>query len=123
MNRRYWPGALAVLALILFGSYLFSTHLLVRQIRHQSQILSGMYAAVQRGLVSVDENAQMEALWDLQTNVLELGVPLIVTDAQGRIVGAHNLPFEDGLDSPRGRALVQRYAAELHARGRYVNTP
>jgi signal transduction histidine kinase len=123
MNRRYWPGALAVLALILFGSYLVSTQLLVRQIEEQSQILSGMYAAVQRGLVSVDESAQFEALWELQTNVLQLGVPLIVTDAQGRIVGAHNLPFKEGLDSPRGRTRVQQYAAELHARRRYVTTP
>jgi signal transduction histidine kinase len=123
MTRRYWPAALAILALLLFGSYLVSTQNLVRQIRQQSQILSGMYATVQRGLYSLDESAQLDALWELQTNVLQLGVPLIMTDADGRITGASNLPFEDGLETARGRARVQEYAAELRARRRYVHTP
>ncbi len=122
MSRRSWPAALAILALFLFGSYLVSTQHLVRQIQHQSQILSEMYSAVQLGMVSLDSTVQYQALWELQGSLLQLGVPLILTDADGRIVGAENMPFRDGLDTPDGRRRIQDYAVELHNRGRYSST-
>ncbi|MGH7467762.1 MAG: sensor histidine kinase [Longimicrobiales bacterium] len=123
MSRRYWPAALAILALFLFGSYLAYTQHLVRQIREQSLGLSEMYAAVQRGLVSLQDGAELEALWELQGSLLALGVPFVLTDADGRIVDAQNLPFNVGLETIDGRRRVQAYATELRARRRYITTP
>ncbi len=88
MSRRYWPAALALLALLLFGSYLAYTQFLVRQIREQSFTMAKIYQEVQRGLVSFGEEAQLGALWELQTNLLLLGVPLVLTDANGTIANA-----------------------------------
>src|SRR5262245_13473950 len=122
MSRRYWPAALAILALFLFGSYLVYTQHLVRQIRAQSLILTEMFAEVQRGLVSLEEDAQVGALWALQENVVQLGVPLIQTDADGRLTAAENLPFRGDLTTSAGRLHVQEYVASLRRRGRYVAT-
>jgi signal transduction histidine kinase len=123
MSRRYSPAALAILALFLFGSYLVYTQHLVRQIREQSLILTEMFAAVQRGLVSLDDDAQLGALWELQESLRQLGVPLVATDPDGRITAAENLPLQDGLETTVGRRRVQDYAAQLHRRHRYVTTP
>src|SRR5262245_16698200 len=122
MSRRYWPAALAILALFLFGSYLVYTQHLVRQIRAQSLILTEMFADVQRGLVSLEEDAQLEALLELQKNVLALDVPLIATDADGRLTAADNLPFAGDLTTSAGRLRVQEYVAALRQRGRFVTT-
>jgi hypothetical protein len=46
VTRRYWPAALALLSILVFGSYLAYTNYLVSQIRAESQIHSEMYATV-----------------------------------------------------------------------------
>ena len=85
MNRRYWPAALAILALLFFGSYLGYTQYLLRRMQAEARIHSQMYADVLRGLTSIEEVDQTETFLDLQRSMFSLGVPMIVTDSAGNI--------------------------------------
>ena len=123
MSRRYWPAALAILAILLFGSYLAYTQFLVRQIRAQSLTMTNMYQQVQLGLISFGEEAQLQALWELQKNLLELDVPMVLTGADGAIANAVNLPFEADLTTSTGQQRARQYVARLRARGRYITLP
>ena len=120
MSRRYWPAALALLALILFGSYLAYTQFLVRQIRQQSVIMTNIYQQVQRGLLSFEEEAQLGALWEIQKNLLELDVPLVVTSPHGTISNAVNLPFEADLTTAEGQQRTHEYITRLRTRNRFI---
>jgi signal transduction histidine kinase len=113
VTRRYWPIALALLSVLVFGSYLAYTNHLVSQIRAESQIHSQMYAAVQRGLISVDEDGPLTALVDLQRSLKRLGVPIVVFDPAGQPYAAENIPFTANFDTPAGRERVKRFAARL----------
>src|SRR6185369_3470551 len=116
MNRRYWPAALAILALLFFGSYLAYTQYLLNRIQAEARIHSEMYAQVQRGITAPDDSAQIiqtNTFFELQRLLISLGVPLVLTDRSGAVVGARNLPF-DSTDSGKR----DRYVARLRARGR-----
>jgi signal transduction histidine kinase len=117
MNRRYWPAALALLALLLFGSYLGYMMYIARHVRDEAEIHSRMYAAVQRGLASPGDD-NLAALIDLQSHIKELNIPLVVADADGKIVATQNLRF-DSVDTTR----LNRYVNRLRARRRFVETP
>lgn len=113
MIPRHWPIALALLSVLVFGSYLAYTNHLANQIREESKIHSEMYATVQRGLISPEEDAGLTALVELQRLLQRLGVPLVVFDPAGRPYAAENLPFEPDFATPAGRAQLQRFAAQL----------
>lgn len=118
MHRRYWPAALAIFALLLFGSFLSYTQFLLRQIREQDRIYSQMYATVQRGLTSLEEGGDLDALIELQKHLKQLDVPLVVQDPDGGIT-AVNPPFDDTVGSRR----FNRYVRVLEARNRYITSP
>src|SRR5687768_6684148 len=118
MHRRYWPAALAIFALLLFGSFLAYTQFLLRQVRDQDRIYSQMYATVQRGLTSLEEGGDLDALIELQKQLKLLDVPLVVKDPDGGIT-AVNPPFDDTVGSRR----FNRYVRVLEARGRYISAP
>lgn len=113
MRRRYWPAALALLAILVFGWYLAYTNYLVGRIRAEARIHTEMYAAVQRGLFSADEDAPLGSLVELQESLKRLGVPIVVLDPTGRPIAGVNLPFEADFASDSSRALVARYARRL----------
>jgi signal transduction histidine kinase len=120
MNRRYWPAALAILALLFFGSYLAYTQYLLNRIQAEARIHSEMYAQVQRGITAPDDSAQIiqtNTFFELQRLLISLGVPLVLTDRSGAVVGARNLPF-DSTDSGKR----DRYVARLRARGRMIES-
>ena len=118
MNRRYWPAALAILALLFFGSYLAYTQYLLRRMQAEARIHSQMYADVLRGLTAIEEVDQTETFFDLQRSMFSLGVPMIVTDSAGNITAKRNIPF-DTLDT----AKLDQYVARLRARGRAIPAP
>jgi signal transduction histidine kinase len=113
VTRRYWPIILALLSVLVFGSYLAYTNYLVEQIRAESRIHSEMYATVQRGLISLEEDGALTALVDLQKSLARLGVPIVVFDGAGRPTAVENLPFAADLNTVDGRSRVQAYAARL----------
>jgi signal transduction histidine kinase len=123
MSRRYWPAVLAILALLLFGSYLAYTQFLVQQIRGQSVTMTNIYQSVQKGLASFGEEAQLDALLRVQEQLLLLGVPLVLTDANGTIANAVNLPFSADLTTAEGQRRAGQYVSSLRARGRFVTLP
>jgi signal transduction histidine kinase len=123
MRRRYWPIALALFSILVFGSYLLYTDHLVRRIRQEALIHTQMYADVQRGLFSIEEDAGMSALVDLQTSLNKLGVPIIVLDPTGKPTAALNVPFTTSFDTDTGRARIGRYAARLAKQNQPIDVP
>ncbi len=121
MNRRYWPAALALLSVAIFGSYLLYTEHLARRIRQDAGIQQRMYAEVQRGLLS--ENGAVQALFDLQDEIKRLGVPLVVLNAAGEVTGQANLPFPVDLDDPQDRIRIKRYAIQLRLENGFITEP
>ena len=113
MRRRYWPLALALAAILIFGSYLAYTTFLVRRSRAEARIHTEMYAAVQRGLFSPDEDAALNALADLQRSLKKLGVPIVIYDANKKPVAVENLPFTPDFKSFHGVNEINRYSRRL----------
>lgn len=115
MTRRYWPAAVAVIAIFVFGSYLAYTQYLVRQIQRDAEVTVQIYAIVQRGVLNIEDPAITgNALMDLQQQLLELDLPIVVLNASGEpYLVSDRLPFKADLSTDSGRARVLEYAAEL----------
>lgn len=116
MNTRQWPVALALLAIAVLGSYLLYTEQLVREFRIESQVHKRMYAIVQQGLLSMEPGAELEALTDLQAELMQLGVPMVAINADGVPYARANLPFEADLSDPADRERVMEFVRELDER-------
>ncbi len=125
MIRRHWPAALTLLAVVVFGSYLLYTEMLVREIQAEAKIQTRMYALVQRGLLAPpgDENSELLALTQLQTAFTELNVPIIVINGAGQPTQAVHLPFTPDFTSSEGRRQVLEYAARLATQNRPIVEP
>lgn len=107
--QRLAPTVAVVLVAVLAGLSLGSGLLVIRHFRADATATSRLYSGVFGGLNDPDPGAEAEALLQLGEQVRALGLPLIVTDRQGRVTAAANLPFEAPLDDPR----VLAYAARL----------
>lgn len=123
MRRRLWPFALAFLSLLVFGSYLAYTDHLVERIRQEALIHTQMYASVQRGLFSTQDDDPLKALLDLQQSLRQLGVPTVVLDPLGKPIMAENLPFTPSFNTDTGRMRIGRYAARLATKNPPINSP
>ncbi len=108
MRRAAPVVALGLLLLMLLASYIFYTRHVVVQLRDDAAKHGRIYARVFASLADPTEDANA-ALLDAARYITELGVPVIVTDADGRTTAAANLPFSASLDDPR----VGEYASRL----------
>jgi signal transduction histidine kinase len=113
VTRRYWPVALALLSVLVFGAYLAYTNRLVNQIRAESTVHSEMYANVLRGLISPEDSAARKALIESQESLQRLGVPILVFDPDGRPYAAENLPFTPDFNTIAGQNRIKTFAAQL----------
>lgn len=113
MISRHWPTALALLAAATLGWYLIYTELLVREMRRDAAIHSRIVVQVLRGLWDPAEGAAEESLLLLSEDVQRLGIPIIITDADGEPTYVANLPFEADPFDPEDRSRLIRYAREL----------
>ena len=115
MIRRHWSAALTILAIVVFGSYLLYTEMLVREIQEETKIQTRIYTLVQRGLLAPpgEEGAELMALAEIQRAFSELNVPIIVINAQGQPNAVLHLPFKADLTTPAGRKRVLEQAARL----------
>lgn len=116
MSARHWPVGLALLAIAVLGSYLLYTEQLVRAFRTEAEVHRRMYALVQRGLLSTEPGAELQALSDLQVELTRLGVPMVAVNAGGEPYATANLPFDADLAVPADRDRVLRYAQQLSQR-------
>jgi signal transduction histidine kinase len=107
--RRPRPFLLvAVGVAVLLGWYVAYTQQLIRELRRDAAQAGTMYARVYRALTDTSDNADVatNAMLDLARTIRESGVPLILTDRDGRVTAVANLPFEPIPDDPRTRAHI-----------------
>jgi signal transduction histidine kinase len=105
--RRSTPFVLVALGLaLLLGWYVTYTRRVVLELGREASRSARMYARVYGALSEPSEEDATAALLDLSAHIRESGVPVIVTDVEGRPTAAANLPFDAPLESPRTRAFV-----------------
>jgi signal transduction histidine kinase len=106
-------GALFIVGVafvVLLGSYVVYTRRVVRQLQAEASRTGQMYAQIYRALsdTAADPTA---ALFDLAQHVRDAGLPLILTDPDGKPTAVANLPFNRP-DDPRVDAWIQRLDRE-----------
>lgn len=100
--RRGAPVILLAAGLVLLlGSYVLYTRYVVTALRREAGRTGQMFARVFAALNDPREEVATAALLDLSRQIREMGVPVIVTDSDGRPAAHANLPFEAELDDPR----------------------
>ncbi|MFN5201343.1 MAG: sensor histidine kinase, partial [Gemmatimonas sp.] len=112
MRRRRWPLVAMVLGVIaLLVWYVAYTQHVVTQLRAAGAGQGRMYARIYEALQDTSVNADPTiALLDLSRQIRESGLPLVLTDNDGRVSATANLP--DGMD-PSDTVRFRRYVAEL----------
>jgi signal transduction histidine kinase len=131
MRRRIPELVVGLLLIILLSSFVLLTRRVVQDLRLEAKRSSTMYARVFRAMSDTTEGASTQALLDFSKSIADQGVPLIVTDLDGKPTGAsRNLPRELGDDEARIRAYVRKLDREnvpvtdsLVGRIHYGNTP
>ena len=117
MRRRLWPALLVLAAIVVFATYLIYTQYLVRKIQEQADINSRIWAFVQEGLLASSPGVggpELEALFEIQGQVVALNIPMLLRDGDGEIVGTANIPFDTAGEA--GRQRLRDYAADIERR-------
>lgn len=111
--RRSAPFVLLALGLtLLLGWYVTYTRRVVVELRREASRSARMYARVYSALSQPSEEDATAALLDLSAQIAQSGVPVIVTDVQGRPTASANLPFQAPLESARVLAFVRQLDSE-----------
>jgi signal transduction histidine kinase len=108
--RRGTIVAVVAAVVLLLGSYVAYTQGVVYKLRREAELSGRMYAQVLRALNDTTTDPTT-TLYDLAAHIRELGVPMIVTDAQGRPEFAANLGIDTMADvrtDPRVREWIVR---------------
>jgi signal transduction histidine kinase len=108
--RRLAPVTLVtigVLALLVW--YVIYTRGVVRELRQEASRVGLMYARVYNGLSDPNPDAATAALLDLSRHIRESGVPMILTDEQGKPTDTANIPFTAAMGSKE----LRNYITEL----------
>lgn len=102
--RRRGPVFLVALGLLLLlGSYVWYAQRVVDELRSESERTSRMFARVYGAMVDTDTSTAVAnlALFDISKEIVELGVPVIVTDDESRPSYFANIPdIGSGFVSP-----------------------
>jgi signal transduction histidine kinase len=97
--RRGAPEVIVgILLAVLLVSYVVYTRRVVRDLRVEAERSSRMYARVLRAQTDTSADAGTEALFDLTRSITAQGVPIIVTDVNGRPTYHANLPIDSTRD-------------------------
>ena len=103
--RRLAPVTLITIGVLaLLTWYVIYTRGVVRELRREASRVGLMYARVYNGLTDPNPDGATSALLDLSRSIRESGVPMILTDVQGRPTDTANLPFSSALGSPAMRS-------------------
>jgi signal transduction histidine kinase len=112
MPRRRWPVVIVVLGVMaLLAWYVGYTQHVVTELRAAASFQGEMYSRIYRAALDTTSAAEDREtlLLDLIEQIPASGLPLILTDKDGRVSAVANLPFDEPIDGPRTRA----YVAEL----------
>ena len=118
--RRLAPVTLVtigVLALLVW--YVIYTRGVVRELRQEASRVGLMYARVYNGLSDPNPDAATAALLDLSRHIRESGVPMILTDEQGKPTDTANIPFTAAMGSKELRS----YMADLDRQNKPMVEP
>lgn len=102
MRRRRWPVVLVVLGVLaLLVWYVAYTQHVVTQLRSAAASQGRMYSQIYRALLdtSVVGGDRTDVLIGLADQVKATGLPLVITDPDGRVTAAANLPADPKLDT------------------------
>lgn len=116
MRSRYGPTALGLLAAVVLGWYLLYTELLMREMRRDALVHSRIYIQILRGLNDPQPGAAEQTLFNLSDDVQDLGIPIVVTDADGIPAFSSNLPFAADPNNPADLARLMEYTRDLGRR-------
>ena len=122
--RRGKPEVLvAVLILLVLGSYVGYTQRIVAAWRSDAARSTDMYRRIFRALSDTSPDAATTALLELSKDVQAQGVPIIVVDPEGRIAAHANLDFDHANDIPNDDPRIRAYVPILEAQHRpYVDS-
>jgi signal transduction histidine kinase len=105
--RRLAPVTLITIGVLtLLTWYVIYTRGVVRELRQEASRVGLMYARVYKGLTDQNPDAATAALFDLSRQIRESGVPMILTDEQGKPTDNANLPFTASVSSKQTRDYV-----------------
>jgi signal transduction histidine kinase len=105
--RRLAPVTLVSIGVLtLLTWYVIYTRGVVRELRQEASRVGLMYARVYNGLSDPNPDAATAALLDLSRHIRESGVPMVLTDLQGRATDTANVPFTAPIRSPEMRAYL-----------------
>lgn len=109
MRRRRWPVVVMVVGVLgLLIWYVVYTQQVVRELRvaaaGQGQMYSRIFRALQDTSAAHDPTV---TLLELARQIRESGLPLVITDPDGRVSAVANLPFSEPLDGERTQAFVR----------------
>ena len=109
MRRRRWPLVVMVLGVLgLLTWYVLYTQHVVTQLRaaaaSQGQMYSWVFRALQDTSATHDPTV---TLLELSQQIRESGLPLVLTDPDGRVSAVANLPFVEPLDGERTKAFLR----------------
>ena len=105
--RRLAPVTLITIGVLaLLTWYVIYTRGVVRELRREASRVGLMYARVYNGLTDPNPDAANAALLDLSRHIRESGVPMILTDEQGKPTDKANLPFTASVSSKQTRDYV-----------------
>jgi signal transduction histidine kinase len=98
---------------LLLGWYVGYTRHVVAQLREAAVGQGRMYARIYQALQDTSSTGDpFVTLLELAQEVQASGLPLVLTDAEGRVTAVANLPFEAAPEDPR----VAAYVVELDRR-------
>lgn len=112
-SAAWGPVALAAIFVVLLAWYLVYTRGVARRAQESAERLSEIFVEVQAGLATDDPTRETQVLHNLQTIVLESGLPLALMGAGDSVQAVANLPFAADLNSPEGRRRVLDYVLEM----------
>ncbi len=116
MKARVWATGLSLLFGVVLAWYLIYTNQLVGAVNADAAALSRMYARVFQGLSDPEQESSVGVLFDMLEEIEQLGIPVVVIDADGEPTGAVNLPFVPDITDPDDRQRVLAYVEQLDRR-------
>lgn len=117
MKRIRWPIWLATLFVSLLGSYIVYSLQIVQQLRENTGVLTEIYSVIQDAINDTTTASAEDALFRLQTTVVESGVPLILTGPRDdTILAVRNLGVDVDKDTPEGQEQLRAIVRRLDAR-------
>lgn len=106
-TRRRGPEIMLALTVVLAGVSVWQAWAVVQHLREQARTSSRIYGKVTAALGATDTGVELETLLALVTEIRATGIPLVVTDAEGRIAAVENTPYDDRPEAAELPAYVR----------------